>query len=100
LDCFDQQKHHLQLTDLLEQHCFLSLALNFALDRVCSSEQLTATFKELSYALGAVDRMDGVVSSNLLDRLAPLVASMATLALNSGLRVRHFLVGGSQFQGR
>jgi hypothetical protein len=32
--------------------------------------------------------------------LRPLIASMATLALNSGLWVRHLLIGGSPFQGR
>jgi hypothetical protein len=32
--------------------------------------------------------------------LRPLIASMATLALNSGLWVRRLLIGGSPFQGR
>ena len=32
--------------------------------------------------------------------MRPLIASMATLALNSGLWVRRLLIGGSPFQGR
>ena len=31
--------------------------------------------------------------------LRPLIASMATLALNSGLWVRRLLIGGSPYQG-
>jgi hypothetical protein len=41
-----------------------------------------------------------VGGGDLLDRLTPLIASMATLALISGLRVRLLLIGGSPDKGQ
>jgi hypothetical protein len=40
------------------------------------------------------------VGGDLLIVLRSLIASMATLALSSGLCVRRLLMGGSPFQGR
>jgi hypothetical protein len=48
--------------------------------------------------LAHLDGRDGVLGGDLLDCLATLIYSMAILASNSGLLVRHLLIGVSPFR--
>ena len=96
---FEPLQFHLELADLLEQLSFLGLALLLGRALLASRKQFTGTIQQLPLPLAHLDRMDGVVGGISWIVLRPLIASMATLALNSGLWVRRLLIGGSTFQG-
>ena len=61
---FEPLQLHLQLADLLEQLCLLVLA------PLAPGEQLAGTVQQLPLSLAYLDRVDGMVSDDLLDRLA------------------------------
>jgi len=67
---FEPLQLHLQLADLLEQLSLLDLALAGVLALFASGEQLAGSIEELSLPLAHLDRVDGVISGDLLDRLA------------------------------
>jgi len=70
---------HLQPSNLLEQLGLLGLSVLLVLALVGTGEQLTGAIQELLLPLAHLDRVDGVVSGDLLDCLA------ATDRLNDGL---------------
>lgn len=74
--------------------CPSALSLLFLL-----GEQVAGSVKELAIPLAHLDGVNRVIGCDLLDRLAALINSMATRALNSGLWVRRLLNGGSPCQG-
>ena len=88
---FEPLQLRLELADLLEQLSFLGLALGAVFSILARGEQLIGAIQELAFSLAF---LNGVISGNLLDRLATTNASMATLALNSGLWVHRLLIGG------
>ena len=67
---FEPLQLHLQPSDLLEQLRLLGLPLLLALGLLPSREELAGAVQELSLPLAHLDRVDGVVSGDLLDRLA------------------------------
>jgi len=67
---FEPLQLHLQLADLLEQLGLLGLALAGVLGFLAPGEQLTGAIEELPLPLTHLDRVDGMVGGDLLDRLA------------------------------
>jgi len=67
---FEPLQLHLQPPDLLEQLSFLGLTLLLVLGVLAPAEQLAGTVQQLPFPLAHLDRVDGVVSGDLLDRLA------------------------------
>ena len=67
---FQPLQLHLQLADLLEQLSLLDLALLFDLVLLASRKQLTGTVQQLLLPLAHLNRVDGVIGGDLLDRLA------------------------------
>lgn len=67
---FEPLQFHLELADLLEQFSFLGLALLLLLARLASRKQLTGTIQKLLLPLTHLNRVDGVIGGDLLDRLA------------------------------
>jgi hypothetical protein len=63
-------------------------------------EQLTGSIQQLSLPLAHLDGMDAVIGADFLDCLAATDRLHGALALNSGLRVRRLLIGGSPSQVR
>ena len=78
----------------LSQEALISLPFLLVLACVALSEQLTGNVLQLPLPLAHLDRVDGVVSGDLWIVLRPLIACMATRALNSGLWVQRLLAGG------
>lgn len=60
----------MELADLLEQLSFLGLALLLVLALLASRKQLTGTVQQLLLPLTHLNRVDGVIGGDLLDRLA------------------------------
>ena len=67
---FEPLQLHLELADLLEQFSVLGLALLLLLARLASRKQLTGTIQKLLLPLTHLNRVDGVIGGDLLDRLA------------------------------
>ncbi len=67
---FEPLQLHLQLADLLEQLSLLGLSVLVVLTLLAPGEQLTGAIEELPLPLAYLDRVNGVVSGNLLKRLA------------------------------
>jgi len=67
---FEPLQLHLQLADLLEQLGFSDLALARVLAVFASCEELAGAIEELPLPLAHLDRVDGVIGGDLLDRLA------------------------------
>ena len=67
---FEPLQFHLELADLLEQLCLLGLPFLFALALLAPGEQVAGAVQQLPLPLAHLDRVDGVVGGNLLDRLA------------------------------
>ena len=67
---FEPRQLHLQPPDLLEQLSLLDLALAGVLALLAPGEQLAGAIQELALPLAHLDRVDGVISCDLLDRLA------------------------------
>jgi len=67
---FEPLQLHLQPPDLLEQLSLLGLSLLLVLALLAPGEQLAGAIEELPLPLAHLDRVDGMVSGNLLDRLA------------------------------
>ncbi len=73
---FEPLQLHLQPPDLLEQFSLLGLTLLVVLTMLvvlallAKGQQLTGTIKRLALPLAHLDRVDGVIGCNLLDRLA------------------------------
>ena len=63
------QYEPMQPADLLEQLSFLGLNLLFVLALAAPCEQLAGAIQQLPLPLAHLDRMDGVISGDLLDRL-------------------------------
>ena len=91
---------HLELGNLLEQLRFLGLNLLLVLGFLAPPELLASAIKKQPLPLAHLDWMDGVMAAIFWIVLLPLIASMASLALNSGQWVRRLLIGGSPYQGR
>ena len=60
----------MELADLLEQLSFLGLALLLVIALLASRKQLTGTAQQLLLPLTHLNRVDGVIGGDLLDRLA------------------------------
>jgi hypothetical protein len=60
----------LELADLLEELSLLGLNLLFVLALATPCEQLAGAIQQLQLPLAHLDRVNGVISSDLLDRLA------------------------------
>ncbi len=67
---FEPLQLHLQAGDLLEQLSFLDLPLVLILALLAAGQQLTGAIQKLPLPLAHLDGMDGVISGDLLDRLA------------------------------
>ena len=67
---FEPLQLHLQLADLLEQLCLFGLPFLLVLAFLVPGEQFAGTVQQLTLPLARLDRADGVVSGDLLDRLA------------------------------
>jgi len=67
---FELLQLHLQPPDLLEQLSFLGLPLLLVLGVLAPAEQLAGSVQQLPFPLAQLDRVDGVVSGDLLGRLA------------------------------
>ena len=67
---FQPLQFHLELADLLEQFSFLDLALLFLLALFATRKQLKSTIQQLLLLLTHLNRVDGVIGGDLLDRLA------------------------------
>jgi hypothetical protein len=63
-------------------------------------EQLTCTVQHLSLSLAYLDRLDRVISRDLLDRLAATDRLHGYSGLEFGTVVRRLIIGGSPDQGR
>ena len=91
----------MQAITLLEQLSFLGLALLLVLALLASRKQLTGTVQQLLLPLTHLNRLDGVIGGDLLDRLA------ATDRLHGDLGLEFGTVGAAlahewepPFQGR
>ena len=107
---FEPLQLHLEPADLLEQLSPLGLPLLLFLGLLTPDEQLAGSIEQLPLTLA---HLDWVAAQGALHGatplawsaaiscivLRPLITSMATLALNSGLWVRRSLIGGSHIQG-
>jgi hypothetical protein len=67
---FEPLQLHLQPADLLEQFSFLDLYFLFVLALATACEQLADAIQQLPLPLAHLDGMNGVISGDLLDRLA------------------------------
>ncbi len=67
---FEPLQLHLQAAYLLEQLCLFGLAFFLVLALAAPCEQLTGTIQQLPLPLTDLDGVDGVISGDLLDRLA------------------------------
>ena len=67
---FEQLQIHLELSDLMDQLSLLGLDLGALLALVGAGERLTVTIEKLPLPLAHLDGVNGVVGSDLLDRLA------------------------------
>jgi len=66
---FEPLRLHLQPSDLLEQLGIFGLGVLLLLALVGTGKQLTGDIQKLPLSLAHLDRVDGVVSGDLLDRL-------------------------------
>ena len=69
----------------------LGLPLLLVLALLAPGEHLAGTVQQLSLPLAHLDRADGVVSRDLLDRLAAINCLQGGIGLNSGLRLQRLL---------
>jgi len=67
---FEPLQLHLQPPDLLEQLGLLGLPFLLALALLAPGEQLAGAIEELPFPLAHLNRVDGVIGGDLLDRLA------------------------------
>jgi len=67
---FEPFQLHLQAPDLLEQLRLFGLSLLLLLALLAPGEQLAGAVQQLPFPLADMDRVDGVVGGDLLDRLA------------------------------
>ena len=67
---FEPLQLHLKPADLLEQLRLLGLPLVLVLSLLAPDEQLAGSIEQLPLPLAHLDRVDGVVGGDLLDRLA------------------------------
>ena len=67
---FEPLQLNLQLADLLEQLSLLGLPFLLVFALLAPREQHASTVQQLALPLAHLDRVDAVVSRNLLDRLA------------------------------
>ena len=67
---FEPLQLHLQPPDLLEQLSLLGLSVLVVLTLLAPGEQLTSAIDELPLPLAHLDRVNGVIGSNRLNRLA------------------------------
>ena len=83
---FEPLQLHLQPADLLEQLTLLGLPLVLVLffGFVAPREQLTGAIQQLPLPLAHLDRVDGVVGGNLLERLAATDRLHGDLGLERG----------------
>ena len=87
----------MELANLLEQLSFPGLSLLFVLALLASRKQLTGTIQQLLLPLTHLNRVDGVIGGDLLDRLVVTDGFHG----DSGLWARRLLMSGeSSLQGR
>ena len=67
---FEPLQLNLQPPELLEQLSLLGLTLLLVFGVLATAEQLTGNVQQLQLLLAHLDRVDGVVSGDFLDRLA------------------------------
>jgi len=67
---FEPLQLHLQLADLLEQLGLFGLAFLLVLALLASGEQHAGAIEKLPLPLAHLDRVDGVICGDFLDRLA------------------------------
>ena len=81
---FEPLQLHLQPPDLLEQLGLLGLSLLLVLALLAPGEQLAGALQQLLLPLADLDRVDGVVGGDLLDRLAATDRLHGDLGLELG----------------
>ena len=74
----------MQLADLLEQFRLLGLALAFGFCLLSTREQLTGALQQLLFPLAHLDRVNAVISGDLLDGLAATDRLHGDLGLELG----------------
>ena len=74
----------MQLADLLEQFRLLGLALAFGFRLLSTREQLAGTLQQLLLPLAHLDRVNAVISGDLLDRLGTTNRLHGDLGLELG----------------
>ena len=74
----------MQLADLLEQFRLLGLALAFGFRLLSTREQLAGTLQQLLLPLAHLDRVNAVISGDLLDRLGATNRLHGDLGLELG----------------
>ena len=74
----------LELSDLLEQLGLFGLALAGVLALLTPGEQLTGAIQQLALPLAHLNRVNGVISGDLLDRLAATDRLHGDLGLELG----------------
>jgi hypothetical protein len=67
---FEPLQLHMQAAYLLEELCLFGVAFFLVLGLAAPCEQLTSTIQKLPLPLTDLDGLDGVISGDLLDRLA------------------------------
>jgi hypothetical protein len=97
---FEPLQFHLEHADLLEQLSLLGLALAAVLALLATGEQLTGAIQELPLQLAHLDGMDGVISGDLLDRLATTDRLHGDSGFEFGTVGAALALGGSPDQGR
>jgi len=81
---FEPLQLHLELADLLEQLSLLGLTLLLVLALLAAGEQLAGAIQKLPLPLADLDGVDGVISGDLLDRLAATDRLHGDLGLELG----------------
>ena len=84
LSFFEPLQLHLELANLLDQLRFLGLNFLFVLALAAPCEQLAGTIQKLPLPMAHLDRVNGVISSDLLDRFATTDRIHGELGLELG----------------
>ena len=91
---------HLQPADLLKKLSLLGLPVLLVLGLHALGEHLADSVQKLPLPLAHLDRVVGVIGSDLLDRLPPTDRLQGDSSLKLGTMGARLLIGESHFQGR
>jgi hypothetical protein len=90
----------LEFADLLEQFSLLRLNLFLVLPLLAACEQLTGSIEKLPLLLAHLDRVNRMISDDLLDHLVTVDRLHGDPGLEFGAVGRRLLIGGSPDEGR